>query len=271
MLLYKFGTSRIREYSAQNQVDIINSVIRFVGNGKRNERIMRILAVNQAMYQTVDRVTKNSLWINGLYTEGDYDTLKAVRYYDIRQNCTDRAKKRAHLIPFFSYHLLKPIMDTYNTWTDGSEKCGWRFLGFLAWIASSIAILILFPGFLISKLVQILYPWVILGYLLWFGLLDQVDVFQLFMLMVFIGLQLIVFGLGIYVMKINWWIWHIYPGSNYCDWNGFKADKLMNKVGEWYEGIVWLPVIEEIVLKRFGADIGPIVIDYVKSIKLDAA
>ena len=75
---------------------------------------------------------------------------------------------------------------------------------------------IAFPVFTLCKILQALFPYVILGYLLCNNELFNVDLFQMVMLFTFIGLQLLLLLLGISVFRIHWWLWHIYVCFNLC-------------------------------------------------------
>ena len=72
-------------------------------------------------------------------------------------------------------------------------------------------------------------------------------------------------------MRINYWIWHIVPGLHYVEFAepNCKADNVMRETHRWFDEVVWIPIVNDIVLDRFGTDIGPIIIYYIKNMVLD--
>ena len=66
-------------------------------------------------------------------------------------------------------------------------------------------------------------------------------------------------------MRINYWLWHIVPGSEYVDFRNHTAVDVMRQSHRWHDNVVWLPIVDEIVLIHFGKDIGPIVMYYIKN------
>ena len=123
---------------------------------------------------------------------------------------------------------------------------------------------------MLSKILQVFYPWIIVGYLGYNKLLfsNEIDMFQLVMLAVYIGLQLILFFLGIKVFRIHWWLWHIVPGVLYNNWKLIDVADLEREVNKYYNNICWYPQVEIIVVNVMGKDIAKIIMDYCKSIQL---
>ena len=87
------------------------------------------------------------------------------------------------------------------------------------------------------------------------------------MLAIYIGLQLLVVLLGIKVLRIQWFLLHINPGNNsiYLD---VDHDCLVQYTHEYYDNVYWYPNARKIVLRVFGHDIGDIIMDYCRNMKL---
>ena len=96
----------------------------------------------------------------------------------------------------------------------------------------------------------------------------EIDIFQLVMLGVHAGMQLMVIFLGIHVMRIPWYLWHCEPGTTYTDWVGGET-RIVEAAEEWHEHDTWHPQIERIVLEVMRNDIRSIVMDYCRNIQLD--
>ena len=79
--------------------------------------------------------------------------------------------------------FMNAIKCTSDNWDDKMWRCGWVLGYYLLFIAV--------PVFTLCKILQGLFPYIILGYLLYYDELLNVDLFQLVMLFTFIGLQLI--------------------------------------------------------------------------------
>ena len=129
---------------------------------------------------------------------------------------------------------------------------------------------IAFPVFTFCKILQALFPYVILGYLLYYDELFYVDLYQLVMLFTCIGLQFVLLILGCIVFRIQYWLWHIKPGSGWINLDVDKpADTLLQPIQNYYESRVCIPVIEKYLKNIYGQDIGKIIMDYYQNIQID--
>ena len=126
------------------------------------------------------------------------------------------------------------------------------------------------PIFALCKILQGIFPYIILGYLLYNEELLNVDLFQLVMLFTFIGLQLILLVLGINVCRIHHALWHIYPGRNWIELK-YDTDKneLLEKINEWYVSRIWIPFIQKYLDDLYGEDVARIIMDYYDNIKCE--
>ena len=126
------------------------------------------------------------------------------------------------------------------------------------------------PLLIISKIIQVFYPWMILIFLVSNGLLSdgKVDTFQLVMLLIYIGLQLCVLLLGIKVFRIHFWLYHLEPGKRRCNWYDLTEQGVSMNANNWYQEVCWIPKVEIILINRFGNDIGQIIMDYCRNFAL---
>ena len=110
----------------------------------------------------------------------------------------------------------------------------------------------------------------IVFYLMYRNLLfsNQIDIFQLTMLFMYITLQLLLLFLGVYVLRIHWWMWHISPGSFRVFWDDITSKQIMNQCNKFYDEVALLPEVNRIVLKIFGDDIGNVVMYYLTNIEV---
>ena len=244
-------------------------MIEFIRNGDSKNRIIRILAVNKALNTVADyhnRAVTLCKFINQKIKDGQYQKLSDITYADIRGNCGNTLK--ANLIKGFLSDLMEEVEYRYDQWKTSTRMT--VFFSFGQFTLLSCIVFIFGPIWLLSKLVQIIYPWIIVGYLLKNGLLfeGKIDIFQLVMLWIYIGLQLILLCLGVYVARTQFWLWHIEPGKTWTYWNVVKTGPLMERANRFYDDVCWYPQVTQIVLNSFGGDIGNIIMDYCKNMEL---
>ena len=130
------------------------------------------------------------------------------------------------------------------------------------------------PIFVLTKLLQICYPWIIVGYLIENNLLfsdNRPDLFQLVMLSIYCFLQIMLLIVGIFVFRIHFWLWHIEPGRVSVYWESYDDGKLVQNMNGFYQKISWYPAIKDIIIKKFGIDIANIVLLYYNQIDINDA
>ena len=207
-------------------------------------------------------------FINQTADNGQYKALRKVSYKDIRKRCSHP----------WDAHFFSAILE--GLWEEhGDNKTQFeishgldKFFSFVQLIGWFATVFIFFPILLLSKVLQVLFPWIIVGYLAYFNLLftNQINQFQMVMLGIYIFLQLLLFTLGIHVFRIHWWIWHIHPGRTSVYWYQVSEPRLMEEVHAFYDEMCWYPVITEMMLNHFGDDIGAIIMDYCQSFELES-
>ena len=141
----------------------------------------------------------------------------------------------------------------------------------IVWLTGYWLMFIAIPVFASCKILQAIFPYIILIYLLYHNQLFNVDLFQFVMLFVFIGLQFIVLILGIMVFRIQYWLWHVDAGQSWIclSYSDSKpSTAFLNVMQDWYESKAMIPVIEKYLKIGFGQDVAAIILDYYMNIKL---
>ena len=243
----------------------LSSMMRFLQNGR--DKKLRILSINQGInivWNGRNNVKRLCEYVDKIYEDQGFDGLKEVTYKDMRDNSVDT--EFAALFPYAFTHV-KHQWEYYN-----DKKCRGdyidTFFNFTEFLIVASLLFVFGPILFISKILQILFPWIIVGYLGYYGLLfsNEIDLFQMVMLAVYLGLQLLVLFLGIKVFIIQWWLWHIVPGANRLKLNHVGFMDLEVAVTKYYDSVAWYPQVERIVLEVMGNDIGAIIMEYCKSI-----
>ena len=87
------------------------------------------------------------------------------------------------------------------------------------------------------------------------------------MLGIYICLQLSIFVLGVFVFRTHLWLCHILPGEYkwQMKWDKIDVNKFLTVTYKYYDQVQWLPFAKEIIVQRFGKDIGGIIIHYLKA------
>eukprot|EP01083_Nonionella_stella_P114976 340421_1 len=203
--IFAVSTDRIRGYAKTRVGDIISFMLNFIANTNEingeADRMIRISAINWALSksETIPDATLCT-FIEQTVSTGQYDALKQITYGDIRQNTefAGKANLPKHVLTAWvkEYNNIKAEASSDDLWALG------RFLQWIRLILYVYMLVIVAPIYLVSKVIQIAYPWIILAYLICNNLLftQQIDLFQLIMLAIYIALQLVVLFLGAYVL-----------------------------------------------------------------------
>ena len=137
---------------------------------------------------------------------------------------------------------------------------------FLPSLLTEVFMIIILPIYLLSRIVTVFYPYFIVGYLSYNGLWNELNLFELVMLGTYIGLQVMILFLGIFVYRTHLWLWHVLPGMDKNDYSWpEELNSYLKKLYSFYDAVQWDPVVREIVMKELGPDIGLIVWDYVEA------
>eukprot|EP01084_Bolivina_argentea_P307103 530750_1 len=98
---------------------------------------------------------------------GGYNELVKISYKDIRNNC--RSPEKANLIKS-SFNELNREWNDYKNNVNNANGFN-RFFACMQMMMFMSVMFIFGPILLLSKLIQIVYPYVIIGYLLYYDLL----------------------------------------------------------------------------------------------------
>ena len=279
LLMHAFFTKRWRDRHQKSINDKLSNIIRFVSNASiwngNNDRILRILAINQN--KTIFTFTGDSNgvvqnWIDKIDKEKGVNALRQVTYSDIRNNCgNESAIRDAKIFPRLWQDLKDstPNKQEYHdcikcfpglSWVEKIDNCT-AIIGYYIFY-------IIFPVFTFCKVLQAILPYVILGYLLYYQELFNVDLFQLAMLFTCIGLQFVLLVLGVMVCRTHWFLWHIYPGRNMLKLNASVEDRSMEMIIECHRTWTWDPIIGKYLSELYGDDVSQLIMFYCKNIEL---
>ena len=257
------------EYHDKNIAKVLKVLHGFISEASfgNNDRVIRILAVNYA-YDSIGTGTKTSQPL-GKFIENQRmeKRLHQVTYTDIRQNCNNSKRAKLGLYLWNQYlEIINPF--EFWSWLRGKD---WNNPDDVAleipfgslWFVS---MLFLFPIYLLSRIMTVLFPYFIVAYLSYHGLWSEMNLFELAMLGCYIGMQAMILILGFFVFRTHWWLWHVNPGFREYDQIWPKdLNPFLTKMYSFYDSVQWEPVARRIVLKQLGPDIGPIVMYYVEA------
>eukprot|EP01084_Bolivina_argentea_P246470 412473_1 len=179
--LYAVYADRIGDYDQQSVVDIVKKILEFIAKKPTKNRIISIAAVNKAINKCQsNKCVTICKFIDKTMENGGYDELLKISYKDIRSNC--RSPAQANLIKNSFDELMQEF--EYLKSTIGDANSFGVFYNYMQMMVFICVVFIFGPILLLSKLIQIVYPYVIIGYLLYYDLLfsNQVDTFQIVML-----------------------------------------------------------------------------------------
>jgi len=255
-------------YTDSKTFENLQVILNFIGASSsspdapfRNDRIARIIAVNavisssrsdDCLGQYISIQQENELF------------LLQISYRHIRDNASQ--PEIAHILPSVVpvyFEILSEIQEILNfewEWKD-------MFQQVLPRVLLIISLYTFIPLYVLSRLLTVLFPFFIVVYLMYYDLLSNVTTLKLVMLFGYIGLQVMIFILGIFVFRIHWWLWHVMPGSYMV---GYQCDpnpkSFEGRIRSAYISLQW-PVVR-ILANAFGDDIGLLIFEYyVQAIK----
>eukprot|EP01084_Bolivina_argentea_P089359 161248_1 len=178
--LFAFGTDRWAHYNSKNTNEVINTITNFITVpsvfDRSKDRMLRILAVNYSFHEMIKvyrwqetkRNTGMKEYIDKIEKEYTVNGLLKISFADIRNNCGEKKYVRAAKVFPEIWHIIKDIKPkraeydkcihcTGRHWDDKFEDCIYpiAYWGFF----------IAFPVFFFCKVLQGIFPYVILGYL----------------------------------------------------------------------------------------------------------
>eukprot|EP01083_Nonionella_stella_P000581 1649_1 len=279
LVLFLGFTRRWNSYTVKNISDTVNSIIQFIATTSvfdcKNDRMLRVVAVNKFIagnYSTNYNVPPVCSKINEIERSEGVNGLKQINYGFLRDNCgSERRQRTAKIFPLLYWLLTDEFAPSKDDWKDCimCRRDGWKVNCkdcFFLWFY--IAVWIQLPVFIVAKLFQAIFPYVIVAYLMYEDHLMDINMFQFAMLATCIGLHVVLLVLGVMVCRIHFWLWHIDAGRTelYLSPN-WTSEKLMQPVNKWYATQTSYPLIEKILMEMYG-DIGRVIMEYFVSIDL---
>ena len=163
------------------------------------------------------------------------------------------------------------------------EEHKWKYKDNPGSLRHSIALITLYvltfvtgPIYALSRIFNVIFPLIVVLYLYIEGgivLFVDVNAFQSIMWLIYVVLMIIWWILAYPVLKEEYYLWWIMPHRTSLRAPGKHAvvppDKMTGIMLEKYEALIILPLIERLLLEKFGDDIGRVVLDYFSCINLD--
>merc|ERR1712176_1167434 len=159
-------------------------------------------------------------FIDSKKQNNDYTAFQSITYSEIRNEASsnEKYKLKSRIFPYLWSEIgtvERDILTAIETARSdvNAQRFDWLkcILGLVVFNAVMFVIAHLF---VLSKLFQILFPYVIIAYLSneyvqngmqWW---IEIDMFQRCMLFIYIGLQCVLLILGVCVCKLHWYLWH---------------------------------------------------------------
>merc|ERR1712129_60863 len=129
------------------------------------------------------------------------------------------------------------------------------------------------PIYILSRIVNVFSPLFLVLYLNANGInaFIDLDIFQVVMLCSYILLLSIWFILAVFNIRDAFIFWHILPstGNLHAARHNTQQNRMIaDKMKETYLEMTLYPIVEQILVKRFGTDICDIVMNYYENMKL---
>ena len=274
-IVYSFSTLRWANYTKKLVNDTINEMLQFIL--KKDNRNVRILVANyfstKAMKYSNGSIDLNS-FIDTIDAKQGFKGLQKVKLREIREHAQGYSRKRkAKIWAHICYEIKNgsPSKDDYaDCLCCKGSSCGSQLDNIFEYVIIWWLIILFCPIFFVGKLFQVIFPYIIIIYLTYYQHWMDIDLFQLVMLLTYIVLQLILLIMGVNVMRIHWFLWHIQPGYNYINFDQtlIVNSNLLLKMDNFYEKRASIPFITKYILSLFGHDIGSIIMDYFHNINL---
>ena len=133
--------------------------------------------------------------------------------------------------------------------------------------AAPIATFIIFPLYLLSRIFKILFPFIILIYIIINNLWLSLDMFQLFMLIFYLIILISLYSISIPAFNLYHIRWYINTdGSKKGVKNLRNAEIAIQKINEYYTDCIFIPIRHQLLINAFGNDIANIIEEYCPSL-----
>ena len=140
------------------------------------------------------------------------------------------------------------------------------YLNILCWFCGVSGFLfIAVPLWIISRIFKIIFPTLILVYLIYYDLWSTIDSFQITMLFTYILITTILWILFIHVYKLYHSMWHINPSYSHkkAATNETMSYYTIKNIHKYYNDCISIPLILQHLINIFGRDIGYIINNYI--------
>eukprot|EP01084_Bolivina_argentea_P087743 158472_1 len=241
-------------YTDQVSANAISEFLFFVSNGsnKHNDKLIRISSINFAYNPQSDLAQY-------ILQRKQDETLHQLTYQNIRDH--SRNPEDANLFKdIFQAYCTRWQGTGWHRWNENPEK----FAEVIMETAGYLLLYISFPIYMLSRVVTVVYPYFIIGYITYYHLWFKMNIFELAMLGIYVLLQMITVILGFFVVRTHMWLWHIMPGMNRYRMELHKLDinAFLKRLYHFYDSIQWMPITKGILVEKFGKDIGEIIVSY---------
>merc|ERR1712062_436228 len=200
-VLWKWCSINRWKFNQKHVAEAITTIHRFIHNAsnQKNDRIIRIMAINFAY--DPDNVLGD--WC---LERKEKSELRHVTYREIREKANTKNTSLCYQI----WTDYKKLIAMYSDLWSNSVDFFFEELP----LALMITFLVSFiPFYLLTRIATVLYPYFIVGYLWHYGLWEEMNHFEMVTLGTYIGLQMMILILGIFVFRTHYWLWHVAPGQ----------------------------------------------------------
>ena len=192
-----------------------------------------------------------------------------------KQYSTKRNKYPANLIYTGYCEYIKPILDeSFDIFKDAKSDirspqtslCTGILViiaSLALYIAARIAMFIFIPLYIVSRVFKIIFPVIIIIYIGINNLWLDTDLFQMFMLTFYMIILLPLWLLLYNVLILYHSRWYITLGKKVNGVDSMRSTKLILKnVNKYYNSILAIPFRRQLLINKFGRDIGDIIDKY---------
>ena len=282
----KLPTSQINSYYVWKNIE------KFILNSKsRKDRLLRIISINKHLINVTFNSAINNTDINSdhfrrlnkFITNAEKTPIKPgklpfnnIKFNDIIENSPNlydggkpyyfRLLRNIYISEFI--HAKDGIKRDWRRFMDNNNRKCVNFCNFIAELAIFIGVSGFFfigiPIWIISRLFKLVFPWFILGYIIYHDYWDTTDLFQLIMLFIYLLLNIILWILSVHVYKLYHSLWHITPDSysKRSFKNQYNSYLIIKNINEYYNDCISIPVRLSILNNIFGSDIALIIHEY---------
>ena len=231
---------------------------------KKQDKIMRLCCINHMILKSgllsSDHVLSSYLDENLRDNQYMEVTMGGLRVHSKEQDKSMFTKKIWRLYGSAFSHFKYELTHSANR---GEKVAAGFFL-----CGTGLVTFLLGPIYFVTRFATICFPGFIIVYLyvwhdvnIWYT--EHVDIFQVVMISIYLGLCCIIFILLWLNCKEQYLMAHVLPSSTWMSVHkSVSKDALIKKITNHYYGIIVIPIRRAIVIDAMGPDLGPIVLSY---------